>query len=54
MNQVTKQELKEFVESVCHFAHAVSSVSGTDALKDLFEKSESLMNQLDQDPTIVG
>lgn len=53
VNDATRQELKEFVQELIYFAHAVSSVAGTNAVADLDKKAEALMNQLNKDPTIV-
>jgi hypothetical protein len=53
MNDVTRQELKEFIQEVLNFAFAVSSVAGTNALDALIGKGEQLMEQLDKDPTIL-
>jgi hypothetical protein len=53
MNNLTRQELKEFVQEILQFAYAVSSVAGTKAVADIVEKGARLMEQLDKDPTII-
>ena len=53
MNNNTREDLKAFIEAVENLAHSVSSVSGTDALKDVWETGGQLRKQLDSDETIL-
>ncbi len=52
MNANTKDALRAFVYEVIQFGYSVSSVSGTNALKDLAEKGTALIKRLDKDETI--
>lgn len=55
MNANTKSALIEFITSVEDFAHAcaIGSAVGTDALQNLYSKSEHLKAKLDSDETIL-
>jgi hypothetical protein len=53
MNALTRDDLKDFIQELLNFAYACSSISGTTALVELFEKGERIIEQLDSDPTIL-
>ncbi len=53
MNDNTRKALIEFITTVEHLANAVSSVSGTGAMKDLIQTSEELKTALKTDETIL-
>jgi len=53
MNSETKLALIAFIDAVENLAHSVSSVSGTDALKEVWETGHALREQLNSDETIL-
>lgn len=53
MNNNTRKDLQAFITAVENLAHAVSSVAGTDALKEIYDTAEQLKVQLDKDETIL-
>jgi hypothetical protein len=53
MNSETKLALIAFIDAVENLAHSVSSVSGTDARKEVLETGYALRKQLNSDETIL-
>lgn len=53
MNSITREDLQAFISAVETLAYAVSSVAGTDVVKEVYETAERLKDQLDCDATIV-
>jgi hypothetical protein len=52
MNENTRDNLIRFITEVENLAHAVSSVAGTDALKQLYEAAEAAKSSLQSDETV--
>lgn len=53
MNSITREDLQAFITTVEHLAHAVMTIAGQGAVKDLIEEAERLKVQLDKDETII-